>query len=260
MKLSALQIEVDTHTHTIASGHAFSTLDENCRSGAAHKLQGLCMTDHGPNIPGTMPYFAPCSFPALPSSLYGVQIIPGLEFNIIDKNGTVDIAAPHILRNIRFGIASMHDITMPLCTKIEHTDAYIAALQHPHIDILGHPGNAHFEHDPLPIVLEAKRLNKMIEINNSSFTARAGSDHNCNAFAHLCKQHDVKICVASDAHHACRVGVVPKAMQMLEEISFPPELICNLKAQRFYAHMAEMHPEAKDFWDIAQKSLEDQNI
>ena len=36
----------DTHTHTIASTHAYSTLLENIHQAAQVRLQCLAMTDH----------------------------------------------------------------------------------------------------------------------------------------------------------------------------------------------------------------------
>ena len=41
-------IEVDTHTHTVLSGHAWSTLNENCIAASSRGLKGLCLTEHGP--------------------------------------------------------------------------------------------------------------------------------------------------------------------------------------------------------------------
>ena len=242
MKLANIQLEVDTHTHTLLSGHAWSTLDENCRDSALCGIKALCMTDHGPAMKGGMVWFAPNSFGALPSHIHGVQVVPGIEFNIIDRHGTLDITQINILKRIRFGIASMHDITMPHLNKDLHTHAYIAALNNPAVDILGHPGNSHFDHDPLPIVLEAKRLNKLIEINNGSFASRAGSHDNCVAFAKLCKKHEVRICVSSDAHHSSQIGKFPLALEMLDEIQFPPELICNRTVEGFFTYLKTAHP------------------
>lgn len=50
MQLSKMIPEVDTHTHTILSGHAWSTLSENCRAAREKGMKGLCLTEHGPAI------------------------------------------------------------------------------------------------------------------------------------------------------------------------------------------------------------------
>lgn len=230
-------IQIDPHTHTTMSGHAWSTLDENCRAASALGLAGICVTDHGPAMDRGMPWFGPCSFPRLPDSLYDVKIIPGVEFNIMDETGRLDIEQEEALRHVRFGIASMHDVTMPRTTRKNHTDAYVAALANPAVKMLGHPGYSYFEHDPEPIVLEAKRRGKLIEINNSSFSSRAGSRENCVAFAKLCKRHDVRVCASSDAHIHTAVGCMDEALGMLAEMKFPEELILNMDAEAFFAYV-----------------------
>ena len=48
-----MKLLVDTHTHTVASGHAYSTLRENALFAAKKGLEAFCCTDHGP---GTVSY------------------------------------------------------------------------------------------------------------------------------------------------------------------------------------------------------------
>lgn len=47
-----MNIVVDTHTHTLASGHAYSTIIENALSAQNKGLKLLCTTDHAPEMPG----------------------------------------------------------------------------------------------------------------------------------------------------------------------------------------------------------------
>ncbi len=163
---------------------------------------------------------------------------PGVEFNILDKTGRLDITDPAPLSCVRFGIASLHDVTMERTTRRDHTDAYVAALCHPHVHMVGHPGYSYFPHDPEPVVMEAKKRGKLIEINNSSFGFRSGSRDNCLAFARLAKQHDVRVCVSSDAHVAASVGSVGHALALLAEVDFPPELVLNRSMDDFFQFLA----------------------
>ena len=48
-----MKIELDVHTHTIASGHAFSTLQEMAQAAADKGLKVLGITEHSPGVPGT---------------------------------------------------------------------------------------------------------------------------------------------------------------------------------------------------------------
>ena len=69
----------------------------------------------------------------------------------------------------------------------------------------------------------------MVEINNSSLlgNSRRGSEINCKEIALLCKKIGTKIIVNSDAHISFAIGGFDKAIEMLEEIDFPEELIMN---------------------------------
>ena len=66
MQLRELIPEVDTHTHTILSGHAWSTLRENCCAARDRGIKGLCLTEHGPAMEGGAPSFIPHSQRMLP--------------------------------------------------------------------------------------------------------------------------------------------------------------------------------------------------
>ena len=41
-----MNIELDMHTHTLASGHAFSTIQEMAKAGAEKGLKLLGITEH----------------------------------------------------------------------------------------------------------------------------------------------------------------------------------------------------------------------
>ena len=47
-----MKLKIDLHSHTVSSGHAYSTLLENLRAAKEKGLEALAMTDHGPNMPG----------------------------------------------------------------------------------------------------------------------------------------------------------------------------------------------------------------
>ena len=234
-----IQIEVDTHTHTVLSGHGWSTLKENIEGAVSRKLKGICLTEHAPAMPGSCPDFVGGTSKILPESDRGVHIIMGSEYNIMNFDGVIDITNPRYLAYIQFGIASLHEVVIQPGRADEHTQAFIQALQNPYVDIVGHPGNPAFPCHIEEVVLAAKNANKMVEINNNSFRSRKGCKENCYQFAKYCKQHDVRICVSSDAHYYQSVGVFDEAIAMLEELRFPQELILNGRYETFKAYLDE---------------------
>ena len=46
-----MRVEIDTHTHTLASGHAYNTLNEMAQAAADKGLKGLAITEHAPEMP-----------------------------------------------------------------------------------------------------------------------------------------------------------------------------------------------------------------
>ena len=61
-----IKTELDVHTHTIASGHAFSTLQEMAKAASDKGLKLLGITEHSSGIPGSCDLFSEsaCGSPA----------------------------------------------------------------------------------------------------------------------------------------------------------------------------------------------------
>ena len=82
---------LDTHTHTVASGHAYGTGLEMARAASEQGLELLAITDHAPKLPGTCAEMYFRNFKVIDKYLYGVEILMGVELNLIDYKGTVDM-------------------------------------------------------------------------------------------------------------------------------------------------------------------------
>lgn len=52
-----MRFTLDTHTHTIASGHAYNTIDEMAVYAAGHGVTHLAITDHAPKMPEVQVYY-----------------------------------------------------------------------------------------------------------------------------------------------------------------------------------------------------------
>ena len=46
------RFKLDVHTHTVASGHAYSTIDENVRYASEQGFELVGISDHAPKMPG----------------------------------------------------------------------------------------------------------------------------------------------------------------------------------------------------------------
>ncbi len=244
-----MKIEVDTHTHTVLSGHAHSTLLENAAAAAKNKLHGFVLTDHGPTLPGAPPEFNIGTYPYIPDYIEGVRIYTGVEANIISCYGDIDISEKY-LKLVDFVIAGMHEIIFPSGGKKHDTQAAAGALENKYVDIIAHPDNPGFSLDYEALVKSAARYGKLLEVNDHSFDYRLGGIANADKYLKLCRKHDVRVAVSSDAHFASYIGHHDTALQVLENNGFPEELVINATAERFESYLAERKKRIADNADV----------
>lgn len=217
----------DLHTHTIVSGHAYSTLLENISEASKKGLKILGSAEHGPKMPGGPHIFYFGNLTVIPREMNGVKILKGCEANIIDFEGNVDIPE-RILKKLDYVIASLHDVCIEPGSIEENTNALIKVMDNTYVDIIGHPGNPSFPIYEEEIVKKAKEKNVLLEINNSSFvSSRKGSKDTCSKIAKLCKKYGTRIIINSDAHFATAVGDFKEAEAILKSVGMPDELIIN---------------------------------
>ncbi len=224
-----MKIKADLHTHSIASGHAYSTIAEMALAAKKKGLKLLGLTDHGPAMPDGPHEYYFYNLKALPEKIHGVRILKGIEANIISKDGKLDLETA-LLASYEVVIASAHIIASPEnLSKKETTKMYLEAMANPHVDIIGHLENPQFDLDFKEVVGAAKETNTLIEINNASFgIARHGSYNNCIEIMKLIKENNQPTVVNSDAHAAYRIGEVDKALKTALEVGIKREQILNL--------------------------------
>lgn len=232
-----MNIQVDTHTHTVLSGHAHSTIMENAAAAARIGLPGLVMTDHGPSIQAAPPDYNIGTYAYLPTHIDGVRIYKGVEANITDYSGSVDIRERY-LKQLDFAIAGMHEVVIDSDGMEKDTAAVIGAFINKYIDIVSHPDNPSYSLDYEAIVKEAARLGKLMEVNDHSIEYRPGAA-NMEEILRLCKKHALRVAVSSDAHSAFGIGKFDAAINVLERNGFPESLIVNATIDRFESYIEE---------------------
>jgi len=220
---------LDTHTHSIASGHAYSTIREMVHSAREKGLELLCITEHGPKMPGSVTDFYFSNLKAVDRYIYGVELLLGAELNILDYDGNVDLSEK-VLKNLDIVIASLHTPCISPGTKEENTRAYLNVMKNPYVNIIGHPDDSNYLVDYEALVLGAKEHKKLLELNNSSLNPnnyRRDCRANDITMLELCEKYDVPIVVGSDAHTDTAVGGHDLALELLKYINFPEELVIN---------------------------------
>lgn len=239
-----MAIELDLHTHTIVSGHAFSTLQEMAMAASRAGLKLLGITEHSSGIPGSC---APIYFRNLhvvPRTMYGVRLLLGAEINILNPNGDIDMP-DDMMKHLDIKIAGIHSLCYTHGTREGNTAGMVKAISNPNINIISHPGDGTADLDFLPIVLAAGEHHTLLEINNSSLNpARHKEKARANnlEILRLCKIHDVPVILGSDAHISFDVGHVERALELVKETDFPEELIMNYDVNRLSSYLCiELH-------------------
>ena len=117
-----LKIVADTHTHTVASTHAYGTIKEMIAEASQLGLYAIAVTDHGPTMPGGPREWYFNNFRAIPQTYLGVRVLMGAEANIsyLKRNNkvleTAIIAIPRIRHTTRKLETSLHSL-MVKCKK-----------------------------------------------------------------------------------------------------------------------------------------------
>ena len=225
---------LDTHSHTLASGHAYSTIRENAHMAAKRGLELLAITEHAPCMPGSCHDFYFHNLKVVDRNAYEVPLLLGVELNILDTRGNVDLDL-HTLKQMDLAIASLHTPCIRPGSREENTECYLNVMKNPYVNIIGHPDDGRFPIDCLALVQAAKEYGKLLELNNSSLrpmSTRKGAREQDLEILKLCEQYQVSIVIGSDAHVDTEVGGHDLALALLEEAGFPEFLVVNGDVER----------------------------
>jgi putative hydrolase len=239
-----MKILCDTHSHTVASTHAYSTVHDYFRDAKTNGLQLFSITDHAPSMPDAPHLWHFGNMKIIPRVINNVAMLRGIEANILAKafEGTeryVDLP-DGVLPYLDFAIASFHEPVVAPQSRKENTKAMIRAIKSGVIQIIGHPGNPNYPIIQEDIVKAAKDHNVLLEINNSSFTqSREGSAPFCSSLIELISKHDGKISLGSDAHISFDVGRFDQAISALHAVGFNEGNIITATPKRFLSFLTE---------------------
>lgn len=227
----------DLHVHTVASGHAYSTVAEIVRVAADKKLAMVALTDHGPGMPGGAHAYHFSNQGAIPDVLFGVRVLKGIEANVMDRKGSLDLDEFR-LSKLDIVLAGLHTFCAPNGTVAENTDMMIAAMHNPFVDVIVHPGNPEYLIDAEAVVKAAATCGTALEINNSSLTvSRKGSEPYCDTIVSLAARYGAKLIVGSDSHYHETVGDFGAAAELLKKYGIPATQVINTSQERIREHL-----------------------
>jgi putative hydrolase len=223
-------LKVDLHTHTIASGHAWGTLFENVKEAKKKGMELLALTDHGPAILGapTKVYFE--SLSRVPKIIEGLRILSGVEANIINNEGKIDLT-DEILKKLDIVILGLHYDCGYIDQGVEkNTEVLIKAMKNPYVKMISHPYSSRLKINIEKVTKETMKKNILLEINASYFLKNRLNPEEINKMKimiKLLKDNNQKMIINSDAHNPYEVGDFSKVIAKFDELGLSEDDLLN---------------------------------
>lgn len=242
-------ILADMHTHTIASGHAYSTVKENIDAAKAAGLKYLAITDHyfgnGDDL-DKKNEIARIQYGAERWNSYetGIRLLSSAEFNI-----NQDVYTFEKLKDISWKPVGLHSwfIDMDIATLDDLFTCFVKTHKK------GHNAFVHIERDLHKmakyfheiyetsykmsdyqlflnkIVDYAKENDIWLELNESSIVFNDNGDtiDRIKLWLFHARENGNKIYLGSDAHYCKEIGNFGNCISMLNALEYPKELILN---------------------------------
>ena len=239
-----MDLKVDLHIHTVASGHAFSTLNEIIHKAVEKEMTLIGISDHGPSMDG-----ASCesSF-NMKDDIHreglanNIKVLFGCEANILSHKGDIDISQDTLM-NLDYDLAGLHEFTpYPGGDAVYNTKAILSCMEKNNIFAVSHPITVDYETDVKAIAEAAGGLQIALELNDRVFHRK--NPRIINEYLKLidhCKSYNTKMILSSDSHVLSTAGCFENIEIIKDSIMECPELILNNNVDKIYEMIEKMH-------------------
>lgn len=240
----------DYHTHTVYS-HGKGRIEDNVRAAIQRGLKSIGITDHGPGhffigVKGEKAFRRmQAEIRQLQEKYPQIEILFGVEANIVDVDGTIDVPAA-ILPELDILLVGYHKLVKPnswsaLRTGVKNffsgwqgkasqslreinTKAICATVRRYPVMAITHPG-LQIDIDTLELAHVCAECGTLLEINSSY----AGKLDN---YVQAALTTDVRFVINSDAHTPERVGDFTAAYHLIRRVNVPLERVVNLEGAK----------------------------
>lgn len=236
---------IDLHMHTVASSHAYSTIQDYVNVAKAKGLELIAITDHGPDMEDAPHPWHFINMRVIPRIIDDVGILRGIEANIKNIQGEIDCSA-RMYDVLDFVMVGFHEPVFPPQDIETHTAAMIATIKNPMVNMISHPDNPKFPVHFDQIAEAAAKYHVALEVNNSSFAhSRPGSEPYCRQMIEAVKKAEGYLFFGSDSHIAQSVGGFDECLRLTQALDFPQDRILNVDKKQLFAFI--QRKKATDF-------------
>lgn len=225
-------LKVDLHIHTVASRHAHNTILEYINQAKKLKMKIIGISDHGPQNSSTLAdlvYFK--ELVRVPPVVNGIRVLKGVEANIIDHDGSIDIPERTIER-LDYVMAGLHTGTpyQEAGARI-NTEAIIKAIMKGPTNIITHPFvKTYLPLDTKKVSRAACRRGVLLELNLSYLHERSVTPEivaSLREMVNEVRRHNKKLIISSDAHNIWELGDDRRLKKYQKQIGLTDDLIIN---------------------------------
>lgn len=228
-------LKIDLHIHTIASRHAHNTILEYISQAKKMKMKVIGISDHGPAMQSTLTdevYFKVLK--RIPEKVNGIRILKGIEANIVDNKGGLDIS-DEAISFLDYVMANFHEKAVYKDKGMDkNTEAMIKTIQSGKINVITHLfHNKNFPVDIEKIAEEACRNNVLLELDLYYIEKHINQKNSQNHWDDIKKMVQVvkkckkKLIVNSDAHNIWELGDDAPLKKIKKEIDLTDSMIIN---------------------------------
>jgi DNA polymerase (family X) len=184
----------EMHCHSTWSSDGKDTIETMARAAKARGYAFMCLTDHSHYLRDGRMEAQWEEIAEVNKQLKPFRVLRGVEANI-KVDGTVDVP-DELLADLDWVVASLH-----AAFDRNPTDRVLAAIEHPHVDCIGHlTGRKLSRRAPAPVdiakvVVAAAETGTALEINSQPDRLDL-----CDVHARLAGEAGVLIPVTTDAH------------------------------------------------------------
>jgi len=222
-------LKTDLHIHSIASGHALNTVYEISREAEEKGMGLIGIVEHGPSIEGA-PHEGYFWVSDQLDELYGVRVLLGIEANILNENGEIDLKG-ELLAKQGVVIAGLHARTPYRTNNLEsNTQALVNVMQNPLVQIISHPYRTDFPVDIERVFQEAYKTQTLLELNNQIFAQQFSQEGFLETYKRLIdlsKKYGYPLIAGSDAHVAKKIGEDSSIVAAGGQIGLTPDMLIN---------------------------------
>lgn len=232
-------LKIDLHLHTVASGHAQSTILEYIEQAKKLNMDVIGISDHGPNNAETLTtevYFR--TLDRIPDVVDGIRVLKGIEANVINENGDID-ASDKLIKRLDFVMANIHENAGYLDQgKERNTETMIKLIKSGKIKVITHLfATKAYDIDIEKVAEEACKNNVLLEINLSYLKGRKVQSFtipNLKVMIDVVRKNGKKLILGTDAHNIWELGDDSSLAPIKEEIGLTDDIVINNYSEELF--------------------------